>query len=269
MKKIFRTLSALLTIAAVSVSFTSCSDDDDDPFVYRLDLKNAGLSFEGSGQWSGTYTDDDLYVRPFFFNHKGSTDYGGFFSGYTASISTDNKEYDNMLAHQYDVVPGRAASGSGEPFLIGFWNSSETSETPLAERSTAFYYKPVKTGTTIVTFTPQNVKVVNTTYAYYTMLKGNAFARKFEKGDWLKLIAHGVRVDGTEAVPVEFYLADCRGDDQSKWYVTDWTDMNLSALGEVAAVYFTMESSDNGQWGMNTPAYFALCNLEIQTWIGI
>lgn len=269
MKKIFRTLSVLLTAAVVSGNLASCSDDNDDPFVYRLDFKNAGLTFEGTGQWDGTYTDNDLYIRPFFFNHSGSTEYGGYFSGYTASNSTDNKEYDNMLAHQYDVVPGRAASGSGEPFLIAFWNSSETSDTPLAERSTAFYYKPQKQGTIVTSFTPIKVKVVNTTYAYYTMLKGNNFARKFEKGDWLKLIAHGVHADGTESEPVEFYLADCRGDDQSKWYVTEWTDMDLRSLGEVVGVYFTMESTDNGQWGMNTPGYFGLCNLEIQTWIGI
>lgn len=269
MKKIFSTLSALLVAVALCGSLSACTDDNDDPFKYRLEFSRANLTFEGTGQWSGTYTNEDLYVWPFFFNHTGSTDYGGYFSGYTASNSTDNKEYTDLLAHQYDVVPGRAASAAGDPFLIGFWNSSETAGTPIAERSTAFFYKPQQEGTNVISFTPLTVKVVNTTYAYYTMLRGNNFARKFEKGDWLKLIAHGVRADGSESDPVEFYLADCRGDDQSKWFVTEWTDMDLRALGEVYAVYFTMESTDNGQWGMNTPAYFALCGLEIQSWIGI
>ena len=36
--------------------------------------------------------------------------------------------------------------------------------------------------------------------------------------------------------------------------------MDLSDLAEIDAIIFTMSSSDTGDWGMNTPAYFAMDN---------
>jgi hypothetical protein len=43
--------------------------------------------------------------------------------------------------------------------------------------------------------------------------------------------------------------------------VDHWQWFDLSKLGEVASVKFTLSSSDVGQWGMNTPAYFCLDKL--------
>lgn len=240
--------------------FSSCSDDPDDPYIYTLDYKRADLKYDAKQVWEGAYTDQILYINPFSFAHWGSPDYGGYFRGYVPTKSTDKGYYEDMLTHQFDVPAGGSASGIGNPYLVCFWNSSETAETQLGERSTVFYLKH-EYGSHVEEFTPRSVKVINTSYAYYTMLYGNAFSRKFEEGDYFKLIAHGVKATQGETT-AEFYLARCEGNKEG-WFVTNWTNWDLSSLGEVVAVYFTMESSDNGQFGMNTPGYFAIDGLEV------
>jgi len=45
----------------------------------------------------------------------------------------------------------------------------------------------------------------------------------------------------------------------------DWEDWNLKALGNVNRVVFNFEGSDAGEYGLNTPGYLALDNIEIYT----
>ena len=46
--------------------------------------------------------------------------------------------------------------------------------------------------------------------------------------------------------------------------VDSWQQVDLSGLGFVYGLSFDLTSSDISPWGMNTPAYFAMDNLEIQ-----
>ncbi len=114
---------------------------------------------------------------------------------------------------------------------------------------------------------PIGVFVTNTTYAYLSMLRGDAFAKKFggpDGGDpdWFKLTATGYSGSSLTGT-AEIYLADFRFDDPSLDYVlSDWTWFDLSPLGRADTVVFRLSSSDVGAWGMNTPAYFALDNLQ-------
>ncbi|HKK78414.1 MAG TPA: DUF4465 domain-containing protein, partial [Phaeodactylibacter sp.] len=43
--------------------------------------------------------------------------------------------------------------------------------------------------------------------------------------------------------------------------VEDWTYLELSSLGNADSLLFTLSSTDNGQFGMNTPAYFCIDNI--------
>jgi hypothetical protein len=48
--------------------------------------------------------------------------------------------------------------------------------------------------------------------------------------------------------------------------VSDWTYVDLSALstlGAFSTLHFALSSSDNGDFGMNTPAYFAMDSLAV------
>ncbi len=108
------------------------------------------------------------------------------------------------------------------------------------------------------------IYVTNSNYAYYSMLNGDAFAKKFgsETGDdpdWFLLTITGKDSNGDFTGAVEFYLADFRFVDNSKDYIIDaWKFVDLTSLGTVESLEFSLSSSDVGAWGMNTPAYFAI-----------
>jgi len=64
-------------------------------------------------------------------------------------------------------------------------------------------------------------------------------------------------------------LADFRFEDNSMDYIVDeWTFIDVSSLGGGSSIpktqlVFTLSSTDNGQFGMNTPAYFCLDDITI------
>jgi hypothetical protein len=109
--------------------------------------------------------------------------------------------------------------------------------------------------------------ITNTTFAYKAVRNGNSFARKFgdttgtgsgttipqgSYPDWFKITVKGYFGGNMKNDSVEYYLAD---------YVIDsWQWVNTTALGQVDSIRFFMYSSDVGQWGINTPLFFAIDN---------
>ncbi len=110
--------------------------------------------------------------------------------------------------------------------------------------------------------------ITNTTYAALSMKHGDDFTKKFggsdgNDPDWFKLSCHGM-VDGVKTETIEFYLADFRFEDNSKDYIIEtWQWLELSSLGKVDSLTFSLSSTDMGDWGMNTPGYFAIDNVYI------
>ncbi len=111
---------------------------------------------------------------------------------------------------------------------------------------------------------PVSMTVTNTTYAYYSMLEGDAFAKQFtvEDEDYFRLRIQGLDAEGEPTGTLPFYLADFRFDNEEDAYlIDDWTEVDLTALGEdTRSLRFAFESSDEGEW-INTPTYFALGEL--------
>ena len=102
--------------------------------------------------------------------------------------------------------------------------------------------------------------VTNNTYAFNSMRDGDAFARKFHNGDWFKLTIHGYS-GGIKKDSVSTYLADFLFPDSSMNYILKtWQWVNLLSLGGVDSLEFDLSSTDNGSFGMNTPAYFCMDN---------
>lgn len=113
--------------------------------------------------------------------------------------------------------------------------------------------------------------VTNSTYATLSMQTGDAFAKAFggdsgDDEDFFKLTVWGTQLSGESTVDtVEFYLADFRfNDNDSDYIVTNWRWMDLQVLGPVTELNFALSSSDNGDFGMNTPAYFMVDNITVQ-----
>jgi hypothetical protein len=95
------------------------------------------------------------------------------------------------------------------------------------------------------------------------------FAKKFggQSGndpDYFLLTVKAFLGGNRKADSVNFYLADYRNSDNSKDYIVNtWKWLNLSSLGLVDSLEFILSSSDNGTFGMNTPAFFALDNFSL------
>ncbi len=129
-------------------------------------------------------------------------------------------------------------------------------------------------GPSIIDFTAEKAHAVdgffvtNSSYTALSMLEGDMFAKAFggvdgSDPDYFKLLVWGM-VKGEATDSVEFYLADYRFDNTTEDYIIKtWQWVDLSSLGKVDSLMFGLESSDNGDWGMNTPAYFCLDNLLV------
>jgi hypothetical protein len=119
--------------------------------------------------------------------------------------------------------------------------------------------------------------VTNTTYAYKVIRSGNQFARRFgdttgtgsgttvpqgQYPDFFKLVVRAWKSGVQKPDSVTFFLADYRG--SSDYIVGDWQFVNTATLGGADSLVFTLRSSDNGQFGMNTPNYFAIDDVRIE-----
>lgn len=118
----------------------------------------------------------------------------------------------------------------------------------------------------------------NTTYAYKSMLLGDAFARKFgdttgtgtgttvaqgDYPDYFKLVVRGYKNGSLKSDSVEVYLADYRATAKTQDFIVDnWRYVNTSSLGSVDSLQFIMRSSVYNQWGMLTPGFFGIDDME-------
>lgn len=176
---------------------------------------------------------------------------GGF--SYTNVQDSANGTYTNL----YGVMPLKGFSGS-DKFVVG----QDAGVIRTKNKSTAingFYY-------------------TNTTYTYKSMRYGDAFARKFgdttgtgsgttiAQGaypDFLKLLVYGYRNGVKIADSVEIFLADYRFASASDDYlVKDWRYANTSKLGLVDSIQFKMRGSVYNAFGLATPLFFGLDNVE-------
>ncbi len=99
-----------------------------------------------------------------------------------------------------------------------------------------------------------SAEITNTTYTALSILNGDGFNDAFTDGDFLLLHINGKDAADNLVSSVEIVLADYRL--ATPLLLDDWTLFDLTPLGAVSALEFTMSASQAG-----TPFYFALDNL--------
>ncbi|MFC1603431.1 DUF4465 domain-containing protein [Planctomycetota bacterium] len=207
---------------------------------------------------TATFDDLALPVESFW---NGSDGLGGFTSGgahfsnnYNADwASWDGFSYSNLtdtaaegITAQYNAITGSGQGGSAN-YAVGYIGFTTPPTMTLEEPGFV-----------------AGLYVTNTNYAYYSMLNGDDYAKKFggDSGsdpDFFMLTITGKDIDGNAAGTVDFYLADYRFEDNGEDYIVDtWRYVDLTSLGEVMSLEFALSSSDVGDWGMNTPGCFAI-----------
>lgn len=198
------------------------------------------LTLDAESYWNGSDGSGGFTSGAAYFNNNYDADWGSW-DGFSYSNITDTAS--EGFAVQYNAIAGGGAGGSTN-YAVAYYSSFAASP-PTVTLSAA----QVVNG----------AYFTNNNYAYYSMLNGDQFAKKFEEGDWFKLSITGKDASGAETGTVDFYLAD--GTD----IVNTWQWVSLTSLGAVKTLEFTLTSSDTGEWGMNTPAYFAMDSLNCAT----
>ncbi|MCP4079530.1 MAG: DUF4465 domain-containing protein [Planctomycetaceae bacterium] len=211
---------------------------------------------------------EELNLNPnsFFDGYGGNAQSGTWTSG-SATFNTNlfgpGWSYSNVndsttagFTNQWAAYPGTGFGGSGNYALANTF-SPNGAYINLSQ-----------------SIAPIEVQVSNSTYAALSMRDGDGFGKKFggdtgNDEDFFTVTFtgfSGLDKTGSETGRVDFYLADYRFSDNSQDYIiADWNAVDLSALGTVQSVAIGLASSDNGQFGMNTPSYVAIDSLRFNS----
>lgn len=201
--------------------------------VYAQTADFDDLTLEAESFWNGSDGTGGFFSNGIALSNNYNQDWFSW-DGFAYSNLTDTTAED--FDAQHNAITGTGADAS-EIYAVGYFSS-------VAPNSP-----------TITLNTEQVISgayFTNNNYAYYSMLNGDSFAKKFTQDDWFKVIITGFDANDTETGTVEFKLAD--GTD----IVSTWTWVDLNGLGTVKKLTFGFSSTDNGAWGMNTPAYFCM-----------
>jgi hypothetical protein len=220
----------------------------------------AGTGTEEPDPWGGTVRVGSFTSGGAMFVNRYNLTFGSW-SGFAYSNTKDTTTAGYL--NQFSAFTGDGYGGSGN-YAVGFGYADYLDPMSAAQLAQLPHFQ-IPMGLSI-----QSVRITNTTYVALSMLVGDSFAKKFggatgNDPDWLKVTAYGTDAAGKPLpVSAEFYLADFRSADNTKDYIVNqWTEWDLSALKDAKDVYFNLTSTDAGEWGMNTPGYFAVDHLTL------
>lgn len=230
---------------------------------YVSDIENLGLS--GGQVYNGSSGGSGFQGSHVFFPTVWDTAWGGFWSsGWAASAVYDSSTAG--FTNLYGCIAYKGYNNSNTFAVGGIFGDLK-----------------IKLTDSLVGKTVSGFYVCNSTYAYKSIKYGDGFAKAFGDTtgtgcgcmqgtypDWFKLTVKKYFGGALQQDSVEVYLADYRFANSAQDYILkNWTWINLSALGSVDSLWFGLRSSDNGSFGMNTPAYFCLDNLTLLNVTGI
>lgn len=226
-------------------------------------------SASGSNYYDGSYTGWEEPATGLWFGNNYGTygqstgtyimyDGGMFLSQFNDMTS---EGYTNQCSVYYkDETTGFGGRNGSRTFGFGFGYNDSIPNPYGRDNRPEIHFTDDKKEAVI-----DHAYVTNTTYAALSMKKGDSFNQAFsyEKKSWFALTASGYKADGTLTSSVVFYLADFRTEDAGG-VVTEWSKLDLSSLGEVNKIVFNLHSSDSGDYGMNTPSYFAIDDIAVR-----
>ena len=251
--------------AATAVLALSASAED----IVTLDLTKplTPLEFDAkTGAWTETLNDDEFTIdsQVFSFMHNSMSDYGTWW-GFTASNSADRGQSD-FITYQYSNMAkgGIVLDENGKVKLDDFGAPITSAEVPymVAYASSWYGQHPAEIYFNDgLIYKPIGVYVNLTTWPYNSIENGDSYCRPFTEGDCFKVIIHGTGADETDR-QVEAVLASYTNGDLT--INRGWKYVDLTPLGEVQDLWFSMSTTDASAYGDNTPTYFALDKLQVR-----
>ena len=236
------------------------------------------FTLDANNIWAETFNDVDYpFIEfnnsAFKFTHLGAGEgnsWGGYYwDGFTYSKNGDNADYgEDWIDHQWGNMAGGGIKTDADgnilkdengvvltdrdiPYLLAYWGFSEYTYPSLS----VFFNDAYRA---------KGVYVNNSPWTYFANIHGDGFARALDKdGDYFKLFIHGLDENHNDnGQKVEYYLA--KNENGTLIQSSNWEWIELSALGEIYGIYFTMESTDNDpMFGMNTASLFCMDKLQV------
>ncbi|MBO8458839.1 MAG: DUF4465 domain-containing protein [Bacteroidetes bacterium] len=229
-----------------SISFTAPN-----PNVSRSVATFEDVALGEQGFWNGS----DL---------SGEEDSGNYYGSFTSSVFS----FDNIYTAAWGSYMGFACSSLTDTVTSGFTNqyspkagegANGSAQFALAYENGATFNCTYKEGYTNNTL--KSVMITNGTYVYNEIRDGGAYSKKFESGDWFKVTFTGYKGEA-ETGSVDYYLADFR---DGKTYINkEWVEIDLTPLADATTVMIAFDSTDKGDYGVNTPKYVFIDNLTIE-----
>lgn len=241
--------------------FDSCGFDLDGVAVINGNLENPVVDLNELSlnpesffvpQDNGTFNSG-----PLSFHFDAGTGYWSGFSYSNLSTPTGNYTTDQFLS-----ASSAGMDGDSTNYAVSYILSDWTSET----------FDPIPAVIGVngeQALTIGGLYINNSMLTYNALLNGTPFSKKFggitgDDPDWFKVRIWGVKSDNSYTQSIEHFLADFRPRDNNKDYIQkEWKWLDLQVLGEVKALHFVIESSDTGDFGINSPAYFCIDNISI------
>ena len=222
--------------AMALLGVVACEPDSVDQ---RPDISEVATfdDFVGDADYSYGYESDILKCE-YFYNEEFA-----YWGGFMQSKVKDTDPANGLFANQYAVY--NSAAASGDTFLLYYYDAYNEPCDIVLKESVAL----------------QNIKLNLTTYTYASITNEdiNTFARAFDEGDYLKVVFTGMSGDEVTGV-VECFVVDYR--DGKRYVATNWDGFSLTGLnGGYDRVRVTIETTDVGEWGANTPLYIAMDDL--------
>lgn len=196
-------------------------------------------SFEGviEGEYAYGFHGENVGCEHFY------NDEYNYWGGFALSKVYDRDATNGKYENQYAVYNTEAASGDN--FLLYYYDSySDPCDMVFIKQSALLH----------------SVKLNLTTYVYASITDEaiNDFARKFEDGDYLKVVFSALdKLEKPTGESVECYVVDYR--DGKRFVADNWNEFSLGFTAD--RVRITIETSDVGEYGANTPLYIAIDDL--------
>ena len=173
----------------------------------------------------------------------------GYWGGFTASNRTNLNQ--TGLDAQYTAATGCGYDGSSQ-YAVAYTMGMQTDVYAADGQS------HIVTG----------CYVTNNLWTYEDMLQGGYGEPPYggttgNDPDWFKVTATGKNASGQTVGTLDFYLADFRfANNEEDYILNTWEWFDLSPLGNVATISFSLSSSRGSGYNMITPAYFCMDNFN-------
>ena len=234
----------------ITMDLSTATDMDEHAVAYSAVAGE--YAYDITDVWDSTYNDSGMcqfiYTNGarFMLSHMPSQNsYGGWsWEGFTLSkVSQDT-------ANVFGCAANGGMGGEGTPYVIGYY-SDWVSETQGYSSNIILFDQE---------YYPEYVYICQNSNTKEAITNGGIFnARAFTEKDTLALIICGLDSNMLEEKRVVYHLAvDGKKND-------GWEKVSLESLGKTSGLSFHMTTTDMGQFGANTPMYFALDALTINT----